>query len=146
MDQMINDFFSSKNLALVGFSRSGKKFGNAAYKELKKKDYNLFPIHPTESEIDGVKCYPNLTSLKNKIDGVFISIPSEKAEAVLDEAKSIGIRNVWLQKGAESEEVINHAKDLGLNMVTGKCILMYAEPVKSVHKFHRTIVKLFGKL
>ncbi len=146
MNKAIQDFINSKNIAIVGYSRSGKKFGNIAYNELSKKDYKLFPVNPYESEIKGVKVYPNLSSIKEKVDAVFIAVPSAQAIPVLEEAHSLGINNIWIQRGGESDEINNFAKDLGLNIVTGKCILMYAQPVKSVHAFHRAIAKLFGKL
>ena len=146
MNKSIQDFINSKKIAIVGYSRGGKKFGNIAYKELQKKDYELYPVNPYETEIDGVKVYPDLSSIEEKIDGVFIAVPSAQAIAVLEEAHSLGVKNIWIQRGGESEEIINFAKNLGINIVTGKCILMYAEPVKSIHGFHRAIVKLFGKL
>ena len=146
MNKSIQDFINSKKIAIVGYSRGGKKFGNIAYKELQKKDYELYPVNPYETEIDGVKVYRDLSSIEEKIDGVFIAVPSAQAISVLEEAHSLGVKNIWIQRGGESEEIINFAKNLGINIVTGKCILMYAEPVKSIHGFHRAIVKLFGKL
>lgn len=146
MNEAVNNFINSKSIAVVGYSRNGKKFGNIVYNELSKKNYTLFPVNPYQSEIEGVKCYPNLTSIEAKVDGAFIAVPSTQAIPVLEEAHSLGIKNIWIQRGAESDGLINFAVGLGLNIVTGKCILMYAQPVKSIHAFHRAIVKLFGKL
>jgi|YelNatPaOPRAMG01_1025707.scaffolds.fasta_scaffold00304_19 predicted CoA-binding protein len=142
----INEFINCKRIAIVGFSRNRHKFGNSAFSELKKRGYQVFAVHPTAKVINGEQCYPNLTSLQNKVDGVFISIKPEKVDLVLNEAASVGIKNIWLQKGAESKENLKTAERLGLNLVYNKCILMYAPPVESVHKWHRTISKLFGRL
>lgn len=43
-------------------------------------------------------------------------------------------------------ELVALGKQLGLNLLHGKCILMYAEPVRSFHKWHRGFMKLIGKL
>lgn len=133
-------------MAVVGMSRSGKKFGNMASKELKEKGYEIFPVHPEATEIDGMTCYPDLQSLSGKVDGVWISIPPKNVAPVLEEAAQIGLKNIWLQQGAWSAEVQQTIDKLQLPVVTKKCIMMYAPPVKSVHKFHRTIVGIFGKL
>lgn len=146
MNPLIDNFVGSKRIAIVGMSRSGKKFGNMAAKELKVKGYELFPVHPTAQEIDGMTCYPDLKSLSGKVDGVWISIPPKNVPPVLEEAAQIGLKNIWLQQGAWSAEVQQTIDQLQLPVVSKKCIMMYAPPVKSVHKFHRTIVGIFGKL
>lgn len=146
MNPLIEQFVSSKRIAVVGMSRSGKKFGNMAAKELKAKGYEIYSVHPEAVEIDGFTCSPNLQSLTGKIDGVWISIPPKNVPPVLEEAAQIGLKNIWLQQGAWSAEVQQTIDQLQLPVVTKKCIMMYAPPVKSVHKFHRTIVGIFGRL
>ncbi len=145
MDQSIQDFIGSKRLAIVGYSRNGRKFGNQAYAELQQRGYQVFAVHPTQKEIGGVPCYPNLQALQGKIDGVLISLPPKQAVSVLEEAASIGVKNIWLQQGAESAEVLEVAKRLGLHVVSKKCVLMYAPPVRSFHGWHRSLAKLFGQ-
>ena len=146
MNPLIEQFVSSKRIAVVGMSRSGKKFGNMAAKELKAKGYEIYPVHPEAVEIDGFTCSPNLQSLTGKIDGIWISIPPKNVSPVLEEAAQIGLKNIWLQQGAWSAEVQQTIDQLNLPVVSKKCIMMYAPPVKSVHKFHRTIVGIFGGL
>ncbi len=146
MNPLIDRFVSSKKIAVVGMSRSGKKFGNIVGKELKNKGYEIFPIHPEVQEIDGLTCYPDLKSLKNKVDGVWISTSPQNIPPVLEDAAEIGIENIWLQQGAWSKEVQQTIDRLNLPVVSKKCIMMYAQPVQSVHKFHRTIKGIFGRL
>lgn len=144
MNPLINDFVSLKKIAVVGMSRSGKKFGNMAAKELKSKGYEIYPVHPEAQEIDGLTCYPNLKSLSGKVEGVWISIPPAKVSVVLEQAAEIGLKKIWLQQGAWSKEVQETIDKLSLSVVSKKCIMMYAQPVQSIHKFHRTIKGIFG--
>lgn len=146
MNPMIDDFISAKRIAVVGMSRSGKKFGNIVGKELKSKGYEIYPVHPEVKEIDGLTCSPDLKSLAGKVDGVWISVPSRKVTPILIEAAEIGLKNIWLQQGAWSKEVQQSIDKLDLPVITKKCILMYAQPVHSFHKFHRTIKSIFGGL
>ncbi len=146
MDQTIQDFIQAKNVAVVGVSRSGKKFGNIAYTELKQRGYQVFAVHPEAKEIGGEPCYPNLASLKGRVDSVLISVPSRQAAQALREAAGIGVKQIWLQQGAQSSETAAVARELGLNPITGKCILMYAQPVRGLHTWHRAFNKLVGQL
>ncbi|MFZ5807994.1 MAG: CoA-binding protein [Chloroflexota bacterium] len=146
MQSSIQDFINSKRLAVVGVSRGGKKFGNMALTELAGRGYQVFAVHPSAQEINGVKCYPDLKSLQGQVEGVLVSVSPQQGCDVLREAAEAKIKNVWLQQGAESPQALALAEELGLNLVTQKCILMYAPPVRSVHRWHRAIMKLFGKL
>jgi len=146
MHPQIESFIGSKRIAVVGFSRSGKKFGNMAGKELIKRGYEIFPVHPEVSEIDGIACSPDLKSLEGKAESLLICIPPAKVSAILEAAVQIGMKNIWLQQGSWSKEVQQTVDRLNLPVVSRKCILMYAPPVTSVHKFHRTIVSIFGGL
>jgi len=146
MDQNVIDFVKSKRIAVMGVSRMGKKFGNLIYTELKQRGYEAFIVHPEAQEIGGEPCYPSLAALAGKVDAVVISVTPRKAAEALREAVGAGIRNIWIQQGAQSAEMMAAASELGVNPVTGKCILMYAEPVRSFHAWHRGFARLFGQL
>ena len=146
MDQAIQDFVTGKRIAVVGVSRDKTKFGNAAFTELAARGYQVFAVHPTAQEVAGARCYPNLTALQGQVDGALVIVSPQQAVPVLREAAAIGLKNVWLQQGAESPEALALARDLGLNLVARKCVLMYAPPVRSFHAWHRVFAKLFGQL
>jgi uncharacterized protein len=142
----IEEFITSKHIAVVGLSRNGRKFGNSALAQLSQRGYEVFAVHPEAKEIAGARCYPNLSALRGKVDAVVICISPGGVTGVLREASTIGLKNVWLQQGAESPEAISLAKELKLNLVTGRCILMYAPPVEGFHAWHRAFYRLFAKL
>lgn len=77
---------------------------------------------------------------------MLVVVPPQPAVGVLREAAAAGLKNVWLQQGAESAEGLRLARELGLNLVAGKCVLMYAPPVRGFHGWHRAFARLFGKL
>jgi uncharacterized protein len=148
MNTQIQEFISGEKIAILGASRTNDKykFGNMAAAELKRRGYEVFLVHPQAVSIGGQATYPNLNALKNQVDGVLVSLPAAKGAEVLREAAAAGIRNVWVQQGGESAELIKLGEELNLNLITGKCILMYAQPVRSYHVIHRFIVRLSGQL
>ena len=104
--QAVNNFLKNKSIAVVGVSRDKMKFGYAAYKGLKDKAYDVFPVNPYVDVIDSEKCYSNLTSIKKKPDGVLLVVPPKQSEAVVREAADLGIKSVWFQQGSSSDEAI----------------------------------------
>lgn len=146
MNQAILDFIECKRIAVIGASRKGDKFGNMASKELRDRGYQVFIVYPEVNEIDGEPCYPNLTAVKDKVDGVFVCIPAAQASGVFRQASEAGPRNVRLQQQAETPELNELGEELDLDLVYGKCILIYALPVRSYHAVHRFFVNLFGQL
>jgi predicted CoA-binding protein len=145
MDPTIQEFIGHKKIAVVGASRQGTKFGNTAAKELQERGYHVFYIHPEVNEIDGQSTYPNLEAVKELAETVWVSVSAARGAEVLRQAAAAGLTRVWIQQGADSPELLALGQELGLNLVSGKCILMYAEPVRSFHKFHQVIWKLIGQ-
>jgi predicted CoA-binding protein len=146
VDPTIQDFLQGKRFAIVGVSRSGKKFGNAIYTELKARGIQMAVVHPEMKEIDGEACYKSLSELAGKVDGVVICVSPRQSGQVLRDVAQAGIKQIWLQQGAQSTEALATASELGLYPITGKCILMYAPPVRSFHNWHRAFARLTGQL
>jgi hypothetical protein len=143
---MIDDFISQPSLAIVGVSRKGNKFGNNAFKELKAKGYKLYLVHPSAEIIEGQQSYPNFKALPQAVGGVLVVVPPVQAEKVVREAHEAGIKRVWLQQGAESQAAIQYGEQNGMSVVYGKCILMFAQPMRFFHKPHRWVMGVLGKL
>jgi predicted CoA-binding protein len=143
---VVDDFVAQKTLAVVGVSRDPKKFGNAAYRELKAKGYRVFPINRNIDSIEGDRCYANLIALPEKVEGVLIVVPPRETEQVVHEVDAAGIKRVWMQQGSESDTAVRFCQEHGISEVHGECIMMFAQPVQSVHRWHRGAWRLFGKL
>jgi hypothetical protein len=141
----VDDFLSVHTWAVVGVSRNPKKFGAAAYREL-KKTYRLIPVNPEADTIDGDRCYPNLLSLPEPVEGVLVLVPPSQTEQVVRDAHAAGIRRVWMQQQTESEAAIRYCQVNGMSVVQNECILMYAEKTAFYHKLHRWVWGVTGKL
>lgn len=141
----VERFVAEPAFAIVGVSRSGHKFGNAAARELRAKGYRVYPIHPSAAEIDGAHCYPTFEALPEHVNAVLVVVPPEEAVKVVRDAAKAGVHQVWLQQGAESPQVVEACRSLGLSVVAGECILMFAKPA-SYHKLHAWMRGMLGKM
>ena len=134
-----------RSIAVVGVSGRRTKFGGSAFRELKKRGYEVFAVHPSMDMFEGVKCYRSLADLPVLPDCALVTIKPRAASPVVGQAVGRGIRTIWFQQGADFSEAAAQAERAGLKVVKGRCILMYAEPVGGLHRFHRFLSKLFGK-
>jgi len=141
----IQNFLSQHSIALAGVSRSGRKFGNKVLKDLTGKGYEILPVHPEASSIDGVQCYPSLEDLPSKVGGLVLVVPPRQTERLVREANEVGIQRVWMQPGAESDDAIRYCGEHGIDVVHGECIMMHADP-RGIHKAHRWLHGVLGRL
>jgi uncharacterized protein len=142
----VEDFMAQRSLAVVGVSRNGQGFGNLACRELKARGYRVFTVHPDVEDIAGEPCYPSLKALPEPVGGVLIVVPPAATGQVVQQAAEAGIRRVWMQQGAESAEALRFCEAHGMEAISGECILMFAEPPAFIHRAHRWLCKLTGRL
>lgn len=135
---------AAEPVAMVGVSRNPKKFGHAAFKELKNKGLNTIPVNPSASEILGIKAYPNVNSLPDEVKGIIVMTKKDQTAGIIKDARAKGIKNIWIQQMADSREAMKELEGSDINYITGECILMHYKP-NNIHKFHRAINRFFGK-
>ncbi len=138
-------FLSAGKYAVAGVSRDPKKFGHVVFKTLLKKGMDVVPVNPAADTIDGVKCYNSVSDLPSDIKGVIFMTPKEETLSVAREAISKGIKNLWIQQGAESKATISELEKENVNLIHNECIMMFWKP-DGVHSFHRFLKKIFGRL
>lgn len=143
---LVRDFVAQKRLALAGASRSGKKFGNVILRELKGRGYDVVPVHPEGVELEGLASVRSLAALGGRVDGLVVVTPPSEAVRLIGEAAAAGIRKAWLQQGAGSDEAVRVARERGVSLVHGHCLLMFLPGVRGIHRFHRGLWSLLGKL
>ena len=144
-NESIQSFLSLKNIAVIGVSRSAKGFGVAVYNHLKANSYNVFAVNRKGGFSSEIKLYESLFKIHQKIDGIVTIVPPNETETVVQQANDLGIKNIWMQQGSESKNAKEFCEQNRINCITNECILMFAEPVKSIHRVHRFIHKISGK-
>jgi len=143
-DSTIDKIARARCLAVVGVSE--KKFGGYVYRELRKRGRKVYPLHPTRESFDGDRCYACLSDLPTGVEAAIVVISPQAAVAVVDDARRAGIGCLWFQQGADFSEAVGQAEAAGIDTITGKCIMMYAAPVTGIHRIHRFVWKLIGRV
>lgn len=123
--EIVNLLKSAKTIAVVGLSSNPEKDSYHVAEYLLKQGYDVIPVNPNQEEILGRKSYPSLMAIPEdiKIDIVDIFRKPEDVPPVVDEAIKRGTRAVWMQEGIVNNVSGKKAKEKGLIVVMGKCIM-----------------------
>lgn len=121
----IDAFLDGSPFAVVGASTNRDKYGNKVLRVYQQNNRTVYPINPRAEEIEGLKAYADLASLPERPHGVSIITPPKVTETVVRQAVELGIKHLWMQPGAESEDAIAYARENGVNVVVnGACALV----------------------
>ena len=134
----IADFLRGKRIGVAGVSRNRSEAANAIYRRLRDSGYDVFPVNPRASEVEGTPCYPDIASLPGPIDGVVVATHPDVAFEVVRQCADSGVGRVWFHrsfgKGSVSEEAVRECEKRGIQVIVGGCPLMFCEPVDFGHK------------
>jgi uncharacterized protein len=115
---------SRPTIAIVGASSNRAKFGNKAVRAYASRGYQVFPIHPQATTIEGHPAFARLADVPvDRFDRVSLYLPPEVTSHILDDLTSKPIGELWLNPGAESEELVSRLQQLGQHVVVGCSIV-----------------------
>jgi predicted CoA-binding protein len=114
---LIEKTMNLKNWAVVGATTKENRYGYKIVKKLNDNNYNVFPVNPKFEEVNGLKSYDNLKSIKAKIDVVDLVVNPKHGINVMKEVSELGIKYVWLQPGTRSQEIRDFAAKNGIEII-----------------------------
>lgn len=121
----IQSFLASGPFAVVGASTDRSKYGNKVLRCYRQHGHEVYPINPRAPEVEGLKAYASLAALPVKVPAISVITPPAATEQVVREAAAAGVKHIWMQPGAESDEAIRAAEALGMNVIAGgPCLLV----------------------
>ncbi|MGI6647555.1 MAG: CoA-binding protein [Bacillota bacterium] len=142
----INQFMSYPEYAVIGVSRNQKGFGWQTYNHLKKGGYSAFPVNRFPGTYNGLTYYGSVSSIPQAPKAAVVVTPASENRTLIQDLITQGIEAIWLQPGAVSEEAVQVGLQNNLVLVYGWCILMFAEPVRSIHWLHRKYLEVTGRM
>jgi predicted CoA-binding protein len=113
----------SKVVAVVGASSNRAKFGNKALRAFKAEGYIVVPVNPNEPEVEGIKTYPTVLDVPQPIDMATVYVPPEIGITLLPQFEQKGIPEIWMNPGAESDELLAEARRRKLNVIAACSII-----------------------
>lgn len=125
MTNNIEEFLQSPEFAVIGASSNRNKYGNKVLRCYIQHQMKVYPVHPSEDEVEGLTVFSSVMELPNEVKSISIITPPQITEEVVNEAIKRGIQNIWMQPGAESQQAIQNCIDHQINVIAkGPCILV----------------------
>ena len=125
MTHEMQAMLTATTYAVVGASRSPEKYGYLVYRSLKAAGKTAFAVNPRAETVDGDRCYPALADLPHPAEVAVMIVPPAATGAAVAECARLGIRQTWMQPGAESEAAVAACHANGIAVVAGgPCIMV----------------------
>ena len=112
------------SIAIIGASDDRSKYGNKAVRAFRDQGWEVFPIHPTLADVEGIPAYSDLDAVPaSRLDRVSFYVPPRIGLKLIDAVARKPVGEVWLNPGSESPELVARAEALGLNVIQACSIL-----------------------
>jgi uncharacterized protein len=117
----------SKTVAVIGASSKRHKFGNKALRAYLNQGYRVFAINPNEAQVEGIKTYASVLDVPGPIEMATVYVPGHIGVRVMEDIAKKGIPEVWLNPGADDDEVVERARALGVRIIQACSIMAIGE-------------------
>lgn len=133
IDTLVQDFLAQKRIAIVGVSDKRDSGCNLAYRNFKEHGYQVYPVNPHITSYEGTTCYPNLQSIPEKPDAVFLLTSPKVTEQIVQQCVDLGIKHVWMHcmmgtvpglaasMTSVSQDAVQVCREHGIAVIPGAC-------------------------
>ena len=125
IEEQIQQFLASPAFGIVGASTNRDKYGNKVLRCFQQSGKKAIPVNPNEAEIEGVPCAATISDLPPDALSISMITPPAVTLRLIPLAIEKGIKNIWMQPGAEHPEAVSLCIDRGINVIAdGSCLLV----------------------
>jgi predicted CoA-binding protein len=140
LDTLVQDFLVQKRIAVVGVSDKRETGCNLAYRKFKAAGYMVSAVNPRLTTFEGDPCYPDLKSIPEKPDGVFILTNPNICEQIVHQCVDLGVPRVWMHclmgtkpglagsMTSVSPEAVRLCQENGITVIPGACPNQFLKP------------------
>jgi uncharacterized protein len=157
IDELVKDFLAQKKIAVVGVSDKRETGCNMSYKKFKEAGYQVYGVNPRITTFEGDPCYPDLKSLPEKPDAVFILANPKVTEQIVQQCVDLGVKHVWMHcmmgtkpglatsMSSVSTDAVRMCRENGIAVIPGSCPNQFIKPDIG-HGMMRGLWRVFGFL
>ncbi len=113
----------AKVVAVIGASSNRAKFGNKALRAFQAEGYTVVPVNPNEAQVEGIATYKSVRDVPHAIDMATVYVPPDVGITLLADFEARQIPEIWVNPGAESDELLAEARRRQLNVIAACSIV-----------------------
>jgi predicted CoA-binding protein len=114
-------------VAILGASADRSKYGNKSIRAHLNKGYDVYPVNPKGGEIEGLRVFTSLAEIPVPLKRISVYLPPAVGEKVMDEVAAKGCEELFLNPGSDAPEVVERARELGLDPIVACSIVEIGE-------------------
>lgn len=157
IDKLVENFLAQKKIAVVGVSDRRETGCNLSYRRLKQAGFQVFAVNPRIHSFEGDSCYPDLKSIPDRPDAVFIFTKPSVTEEIVHQCIDLNIKHVWMhcmmgtkpgsmrKHSSVSENAVRLCRENGIEVIPGSCPNHFLNPDFG-HGMMRRLWRVFGLL
>ena len=135
---------------MAGVSRQSGQPANLIFRRLKQVGYEVFPVNPATTHVEGTTCYHDIASVPGPLDAVMIVTAPHDAADVVRQCADCGVPRVWFHRsfgnGSVSDDAVHMCEARGVASIVGGCPMMFCEPVDVAHRCMRWWLQRQGRV
>lgn len=125
IEEQIRQFLASPAFGVAGASINRDKYGNKVLRCYLQNGKTAIPVNPNEATIEGTPCVASITDLPPDVMSLSMITPPAVTAKLVPLAIEKGIKNIWMQPGAEHPDAVALCRDKGINVIAdGSCVLV----------------------
>lgn len=125
IQEQIEKFLESPAFGVVGASANREKYGNKVLRCYLQNGKKAVPVNPGEAEIEGIPSATTISNLPSEVVSISMITPPAVTAILVPQALEKGIRNIWMQPGAEHPDAVALCRERGVNVIAdGSCLLV----------------------
>jgi predicted CoA-binding protein len=106
-----------KSIIIVGASSDRSRFSNKAVRAYRDIGWTVYPVHPTETIVEGLPCVPRIADVQGRAATANFYVRPNVGLSLIEEAPAKGVRRVYLNPGADSPELAERTRALGMEPI-----------------------------
>jgi predicted CoA-binding protein len=114
-------------VAIVGASPDPAKYSHQACLRFAQRGYSVWPIHPSATEVAGLRVFASLADLPGRPDIVCMYVNPQRGLDLLEAIVAAAPTMLWLNPGADGEPLASAARARGLRVVEACSLVVLAQ-------------------
>ncbi len=126
----IEVFLKASTFAVAGASQDRSKYGNKVFRALVASGRNVYPLNPTATKVEGYPAFASITELPVVPESLSIVTPPHVTREFIQQAITAGVKNVWMQPGAEDDQACQAAREAVSTLSTTEAVYLCYLPAR----------------
>ncbi|TDJ08807.1 MAG: CoA-binding protein [Deltaproteobacteria bacterium] len=113
-----------ETVVILGASDHPGRYSHMAQVLLLEKGHIPLPVNPRLESIEGIKCFPHIKDIDEKIDTLTVYVNPHISDSLAKEIFDLGVKRVIFNPGSENESLYKPLRKRGVEIIEACTLVM----------------------